>query len=133
MNFKFKHLFIISLSFLLASCINEDKGAIELVSPEEMQEIQNDKSVQVVDVRTTKEHCSEAIPNSQNIDFNSPTFDEEVSSLDKNRPVLLYCKTGRRSAECAKKLENAGFVKIYDLQGGISRWKYEGFGLASKS
>lgn len=118
---------------MLASCINEDKGAIELVSPEEMQEIQNDKSVQVVDVRTTKEHCSEAIPNSQNIDFNSPTFDEEVSSLDKNRPVLLYCKTGRRSAECAKKLENAGFVKIYDLQGGISRWKYEGFGLASKS
>lgn len=133
MYIKFKHLSILFLALLLASCINEDKGVVQLVSPEEMLELQNDKSVQVVDVRTPNEHALQAIPNSQNIDFNSPTFDEEVSRLDKNRPVLLYCKTGRRSAECAKKLENAGFVKIYELQGGISRWKYEGFDVESKS
>lgn len=133
MYFKIKHLTILFLAFSLASCIKEDKGAVQLVTPEEMLELQNDKSVQVVDVRTSKEHTLEAIPNSQNIDFNSPTFDDEVSRLDKNRPVLLYCKTGRRSAECAKKLENAGFVKIYELQGGISRWKYEGFSVESKS
>ena len=128
-----KHLYILFLLFSMSGCINEDRGSVQLVSPEEMLELQNDKSVQVVDVRTAKEHDLEAIPNSQNIDFNSPNFDEELSKLDKNRPVLLYCKTGRRSAECAKKLENAGFVKIYDLQGGISRWKYEGFDVESKS
>jgi rhodanese-related sulfurtransferase len=133
MNFKTSRLFILILMVVLSSCINEDKGAVQLISPEEMIELQNDKSVQVVDVRTAKEHDQEAIPNSQNIDYNSPNFDEELSRLDKNRPVLLYCKTGRRSAECAKKLENAGFVKIYDLQGGISRWKYEGFDVESKS
>jgi rhodanese-related sulfurtransferase len=133
MNFKTSYLLILPLMVALSSCINEEKGTVQLVSPEEMKELQNDKSVQVVDVRTSKEHALEAIPNSQNIDFNSPTFDEEVRNLDKNRPVLLYCKTGRRSAECAKKLENAGFVKIYDLQGGISRWKYEGFDVESKS
>lgn len=133
MNFKTSYLLILPLIVTLSSCINEEKGTVQLVSPEEMKELQNDKSVQVVDVRTSKEHALEAIPNSQNIDFNSPTFDEEVRNLDKNRPVLLYCKTGRRSAECAKKLENAGFVKIYDLQGGISRWKYEGFDVESKS
>ena len=133
MNFKSSYFIIATFILVLFSCINEDKGSVQLVSPEEMLELQNDKSVQVVDVRTSKEHALEAIPNSQNIDFNSPTFDEEVSKLDKNRPVLLYCKTGRRSAECAKKLENAGFVKIYDLQGGISRWKYEGFDVESKS
>jgi rhodanese-related sulfurtransferase len=133
MNFKTSYVFILLLMVVLSSCINEEKGSVQLVSPEEMKELQNDKSVQVVDVRTAKEHDQEAIPNSQNIDYNSPTFDEELSRLDKNRPVLLYCKTGRRSAECAKKLENAGFVKIYDLQGGISRWKYEGFDVESKS
>jgi rhodanese-related sulfurtransferase len=133
MHIKIKYLSVLFLAFALFSCIDEDKGSVELVSPEEMLQLQNDNSVQVVDVRTSKEHALEAIPNSQNIDFNSPTFDEEVSKLDKNRPVLLYCKTGRRSADCAKKLENAGFVKIYDLQGGISRWKYEGFDVESKS
>lgn len=133
MNFKTARQFILILMVVLSSCINEDKGTVQLISPEEMIELQNDKSVQVVDVRTAKEHNLEAIPNSQNIDFTSPNFDEQLSKLDKSRPVILYCKTGKRSAECAKKLQNAGFVKIYDLQGGISRWKYEGFNVESKS
>jgi len=133
MCFKLKYLITLCLAFILASCINEDRGSVQLVTPQEMLELQKDKSVQVVDVRSSTEHTVESIPNSQNIDFNSPNFDEEVSKLDKNKPVLLYCKTGRRSAECSKKLQNAGFVKIYELQGGISRWKYEGFDVQTKS
>lgn len=133
MYLKFKHITFLFLALSLVACINEDKGNVQYVSPDEMLELQKDKSVQVVDVRSSKEHNTEYIPNSQNIDFNSPTFEEEISKLDKNRPVLLYCRTGRRSAKCAKKLENAGFVKIYELQGGISRWKYEGFETESKS
>ena len=66
----------------------------------------------------------EHIPNSQNIDFRSPTFDKDIENLDKSKPVLLYCKSGGRSAECAKKLKDAGFEKVYDLDGGISKWKH---------
>ena len=44
--------------------------------------------------------------------------------LDKKKPVILYCKGGTRSAKCAKKLKDAGFEKIYDLDGGLSRWQH---------
>lgn len=118
---------------VLCSCLNQQKGDIQLISPEEMQELQKDKSIQVVDVRTPKEHALESIPNSQNIDFNSPNFEEEVAKLDKTKPVILYCRTGNRSSKCAEKLEDAGFIKIYELKGGISRWKYEGLDVESKS
>lgn len=126
---------ILFFSFVLcfSSCLDDKSGVIQLVTPEEMQELQKDKSIPVVDVRTAKAHALESIPNSQNIDFNSPNFEEEVSKLDKNKPVILYCGTGRSSAKCASKLEDAGFKKIYELKGGISRWKYEGFDVETKS
>ena len=38
--------------------------------------------------------------------------------------MILYCKGGHRSAKCAKKLKEAGFEKIYELEGGISKWKH---------
>ena len=86
--------------------------------------LENTEDVQLVDVRTPEEYNEERIANSQNIDYNSPTFDEDIAKLDKAKPVILYCKGGGRSAKCAKKLKDAGFQKIYDLEGGISKWKH---------
>jgi rhodanese-related sulfurtransferase len=108
------------------SCIDtkSEDSDIKLVTAEEMQSILEMEDVQLVDVRTPQEHNEIRIANSQNIDFMSPTFDEDVEKLDKDKPVILYCKVGGRSAKCAKKLKEAGFTKIYDLEGGISKWKH---------
>ncbi len=115
----------IAVSFC-TSCIDSkiDNTEVKLVTAEEMQSILELEDVQLVDVRTPKEFDEIRIANSQNIDFKSPTFDEDITKLDKNKPVILYCKSGRRSAKCAKKLKDAGFEKIYDLDGGISKWKH---------
>lgn len=126
-------IYLFMLLLVFTSCLNQHNGDVQFVSPEEMHELQKDKSIQVVDVRSAKAHALESIPNSQNIDFNSPSFDEEISKLDKNKPVLLYCGSGRTSAKCSAKLKDAGFVKIYELEGGISRWKYDGFDIETKS
>jgi rhodanese-related sulfurtransferase len=111
---------------LFSSCLDNkiDNVEVKLVTAEEMQSILELEDVQLVDVRTPKEHGEIRIANSQNIDFSSPTFDEDISKLDKEKPVILYCKGGSRSAKCAKKLKSAGFEKIYDLDGGISKWKH---------
>ena len=116
-------LLTISLS---TSCLDTKNAAtdIKLVTAEEMQSILEMEDVQLVDVRTPKEFKEAHIVNSQNIDFTSPTFDEDITKLDKAKPVILYCKGGRRSAKCAKKLKDAGFEKVYDLEGGISKWKH---------
>ncbi|MBO6879118.1 MULTISPECIES: rhodanese-like domain-containing protein [Winogradskyella] len=109
-----------------SSCLDTKDAAtdVKLVTAEEMQSILEMEEVQLVDVRTPQEHEKEHIVNSQNIDFTSPTFDEDISKLDKAKPVILYCKGGNRSAKCAKKLKEAGFEKVYDLEGGISKWKH---------
>ncbi|MDN3492584.1 rhodanese-like domain-containing protein [Winogradskyella bathintestinalis] len=108
------------------SCIDSkrDTNEVKLVTAEEMQSILELEDVQLVDVRTPEEHKELHIVSAQNIDFMSPTFDDDISKLDKKKPVILYCKSGGRSAKCAKKMKDAGFEKIYDLQGGISKWKH---------
>ena len=43
---------------------------------------------------------------------------------DKNAPWLIYCRTGRRSADAVQKLDSLGYTNLYDL-GGILSWPYE--------
>jgi len=125
---------ILCIAFTLSviSCKDSTEAEIKVVSPEEMQTLMELEDVQLVDVRTAKEHNEEYIVNSQNIDFSSPTFDEDINKLDKTKPVILYCKSGQKSAKCGKKLKEAGFIKIYELEGGISKWKHKGLKIKVK-
>lgn len=116
----------IMVSVATFSCKNESPEEVKLVTPEEMQTIIDLEDIQVVDVRTKEEHNEGYIENSQNIDFNSPTFEDDITKLDKSKPVLLYCNSGKRSAKCSKKLIEAGFEKVYELEGGITKWKFKG-------
>jgi rhodanese-related sulfurtransferase len=118
---------ILAMSFS-TSCIDNkvDKSEVRLVTAEEMQSILELEDVQLIDVRSPKEYEEIHIANSQNIDFKSPTFDDDISKLDKKKPVILYCKGGGTSAICAKKLKDAGFEKVYDLDGGLSKWQHSG-------
>lgn len=108
------------------SCFNAkaDDRDVKLITAEEMSAILALEDVQIIDVRSPKEFNNSRIANAQNIDFRSPTFDIDINKLDKTKPVILYCKSGGRSAKCAKKLKDAGFEKVYDLEGGISKWKH---------
>jgi len=56
------------------------------------------------------------------MDFLSDSFEAQINNLDPNEPLIIYCKSGGRSNSCAMFLEKAGFVKVYNLVGGISQW-----------
>ena len=113
------------------SCINEEKAV--MVTPEEMQTILNSEDVQLIDVRTPEEYSESHIENSRNIDFKSPTFGEDILVLDKSKPVVVYCRSGKRSRNSSKILMKAGFVKVYDLEGGILEWKEKGLEVVQDS
>lgn len=79
---------------------------------------------QIVDVRTPDEFAEGAIDNAVNMNYHDSDFAEQaVGKLDKNKPVMLYCAGGVRSAKAAKILKKQGFTEIYDLEKGYSSWK----------
>lgn len=83
----------------------------------------NLQNIQLVDVRTPGEFNSGHIKNAENIDFNDRRFLREVSSLNKNKPTYIYCRSGGRSASAMQAMLVAGFSQVYNLNGGIKAWK----------
>ena len=98
---------------------------MKVISPEEVYDaVYNDNSaVQLVDVRTQEEYTVSHLKDAQNICVTNSDFDEKVKTLDKNKPVYVYCAVGGRSATAAKLLSDMGFTEVYDLEGGITNWE----------
>jgi thioredoxin 1 len=75
----------------------------------------------LLDVRTSGEFGGGHLPKATNIDFRSEGFAKEIDKLDKNKPVLIYCLSGGRSAQAAELMRSKGF-QVTELKGGYLKW-----------
>lgn len=117
--------FVIAMAFTfftLFSC----KGYKDLSAGEFEAMLATDPSVQLLDVRTPEEFAENHLPGAANIDWRGEGFAGKAEALlDKGRPVMAYCRSGRRSAEASAVLDGMGF-RTYNLKGGIIAWMAEG-------
>lgn len=98
---------------------SQQNKSITVLSSNDFKNQVECKNVQLIDVRTPSEFNSGHIKGAKNIDFFSGRFNVEFSKLNKDKPVYVYCRSGSRSRQTAKKLSNMEFKEIYDLKGGI--------------
>jgi len=120
-----KSFTLLAVIFLFASsCQSPYESSPTLVSSEEMKKLMEMDTIQLIDVRSLEEFREGHLKGAQNLIYDND-FAQKISQLDKSKPVAVYCKTGRRSEECANILKKAGFKKVYDLKGGLSQWKFE--------
>ncbi len=123
---KYLKITLLLLLIGIIGCSSEPKyDNITLIEPDEMLELMQTEDVQLVDVRTLKEFNEHYIKDAENIVFDD-NFDQKLEGLKKDKPIIVYCRSGRRSARCAEILAQKGFKKIYDLKGGITQWMKEG-------
>ena len=81
-------------------------------------------AVIVLDVRTKEEYDLGHVPNAILIP-NETIFDEKPELLpDSDAEILVYCRSGNRSAQAARKLAAMGYTQVYNF-GGIMDWPYE--------
>jgi rhodanese-related sulfurtransferase len=74
----------------------------------------------LVDVRTPEEFTAAHLPGAVNIPVQE--LDRRMGELGpREKPVVLYCRSGSRSARAARMLEAAGYSTVHDL-GAMSRW-----------
>lgn len=131
-----KTLFLLAIVCIIAvSCArmfnrgNNANGALtaySTVNADEFQTLIANPNVQLLDVRTRDEFDEGHIANAILIDVNDSTFVQQATTvLDKQRPVALYCRSGRRSARAASLLTAQGFA-VTNLGGGVMAWKDAG-------
>ncbi len=117
-------LFIISM-FLFAGCSTSDASSPEKISAREAKKmLEETKDIILLDVRTLEEYEAGHIEGAILL----PDYDvEEKAELlleDKKATILIYCRSGRRSALAAKTLSELGYTSVYDF-GGIIDWPYD--------
>lgn len=124
---KFRAISFLIIAFVVLSCNGQTSKNIESVTPEVFAEkTKTTPNAQILDVRTPEEFVSEHIDKAVNINWLADDFATNTKKLDKTKPVFVYCKSGARSAKAAAKLEELGFKKIYQLEGGILKWNSAG-------
>lgn len=77
----------------------------------------------ILDVRTSGEFSKGHLNKAINIDWNNQNFEVKIASLDKVKPVFVYCLSGSRSSDAAKLMRSIGFKEVYELQGGLIKWR----------
>jgi phage shock protein E len=134
-QFLFKIILISSIitilifTLLLSGCseVLAKKEPVQ-ITPEKVYEIlkdqtQKDKYI-ILDVRTKEEFDSGHLDSAVLIPVEE--LETRYSEIDKNKPVIVYCRSGRRSAQAAATLVSKGFSPVYDMTGGINAWTSTG-------
>ena len=120
---------ILTLIIILALLVLEPYllklSGIKSVGPLGVTQLVNHQSAAVVDVCTTKEFNAAHIPDAINVPLSDVASQNEKIARDKDKPVIISCRSGSRAKSAAKKLSKLGFKDLYILTGGNTAWEKE--------
>jgi rhodanese-related sulfurtransferase len=92
-------------------------------TPQEVAQLWADGSIQLIDVRQPHEHEAGRIAGTRLIELGSLT--QEAGTIDRNQPVVFYCRSGGRSGMATEAFEQAGF-DAHNMTGGMLEWEAAG-------
>lgn len=98
------------------------------IGVETLQQLMKEqREIPVINVLDAGQYLARHIKGSINIPYSSENFPERVSSAAKSKenPVVVYCASAQcdASTKAAKTLEQAGFERVYDFEGGTKAWE----------
>lgn len=100
-----------------------DSDAYHLISSEAAEDLVERGDVTVLDVRSPQEYGDGHLRDSLNIRFDSlDVLPPELEKLDRDTPILAYCRTGNRARKSCAQLINNGFTNVYNMDKGILDW-----------
>ena len=125
-----KKLILLLLAVMLLTACGQDKendqGAVyvNITAEEAKQIMDSEEGYIILDVRTQEEYDQGHIPGAIVISHEEIEEKAEDVLTDKNRLILVYCRSGRRSKLAAEALVELGYTNIKEF-GGIIDWPYE--------
>ncbi len=93
------------------------------MSPRQVAQLLRESDAQLVDVREPYEHEAGRIAGDRHIELERLTA--EAASIDRERPVVFYCRSGSRSALATEAFAASGY-SAHNLSGGLQAWVKDG-------
>ncbi|WP_223550979.1 rhodanese-like domain-containing protein [Aestuariivivens sp. NBU2969] len=96
----------------------------DLTQEEWAEQLAKDNNAVVLDVRTDDEIADGMIPNAIHLDiYKGQDFINELEELDKGKSYYVYCRSGNRSGQACRIMDELGFDNVFNLEGGILEWQ----------
>lgn len=102
------------MMFMICSCGKEEVPTVQKVDCNTMEEMVNNGAI-LIDVRTSDEFKLGHLDSAANMDVNNISTLLPETIEDKDAKIILYCKSGTRSAQAASTLIELGYTNVYDL------------------
>ncbi|MDQ7026898.1 MAG: rhodanese-like domain-containing protein [Anaerolineae bacterium] len=120
------------ISLFLVGCTSEADVSATLISPTNYVEQFESSTTPhlLIDVRTRQEYAEGFIEGSINIPVEE--LASRLSEVPQDIPVVVYCRSGNRSARAATILVENNYGEVYDL-GGVIQWQQYGYRLTQGS
>jgi rhodanese-related sulfurtransferase len=93
--------------------------------------LQTSTDLVVIDVRTQEEFAEGHIAGARNVNFNSPTFAEQMKAFT-GKKILVHCAAGGRSTRALEALSGTPFEQVYHLNKGFNAWVEAGKPVSTK-
>ena len=114
-------LFFVILGFIIFHEFKSFTQKFKNISPQDAVFLIN-KDAFILDVRESSELSQGIIKNSKHINFSSVKTSLDSIKKYKNKPTIVYCKSGARSAPISNILTKNDFEEVYSLKGGFDAW-----------
>ena len=120
---------LVLVSFVGSALHAEDKLAekpaskgVEKITIEQFEEKAKEKDVVILDVRSAEEFKEGHVPGATNVNVSDEKFAEKVEALGKDKSILVYCRSGKRSTAATDRMSKMGFEKLYNFVGSMNEW-----------
>ncbi len=114
---------VAALTLIFGGCA-EPSGYQQITQEEAAEIMENESGYIILDVRTEQEYNGGHIPGAICVPNESISDAHPEQLPDKNRLILVYCRSGRRSKQAAQKLADMGYTDVREF-GGINTWQGE--------
>lgn len=122
---KSRIIFCFALLLLMLTVPVEAAVARNVTSQEAFELVRQRGDLYLLDVRTPGEYQQARLEGARLIPIDQ--FAKRLPEVPKNRPILVYCAVGSRSAQVVNYLARQGYPEIYNLDGGIYSWSQNGY------
>lgn len=98
----------------------------DTVSAKKAFRLASERHILMIDVRETEEVAELAyqVPGIKNVPLS--TLEEHLDEIPRGQPVIVACKSGRRSAKAIMLLQACGYTRLTNMKGGMLSWEAKG-------
>ncbi len=124
--------FVVVLGLVIKSEYDHQTGKANQLDPTAAIRLMNGDDAVVVDVREASDFNKGHIKDAKNIPMSSLKDQLDGVAKSRDKPVLMYCRSGNISGKACRVLKRAGFTNVHNLAGGVLGWQDANLPLTKK-